>query len=78
MGENDWNVNSQKSYPKVKEALALAGNEDYTVTIIPKMGHTGMATSTGYYNEPLSWKYADGFWSIITEWLLERKIAKTK
>ncbi len=78
MGEKDWNVNSQKSYPKVKEALALAGNKDYTVAIIPKMGHTGMVVSNGYYNEPLSWKYAEGFWNAVKDWLLERKISEAK
>lgn len=78
MGEKDWNVNSQKSYPKVKGALMLAGNKEYSVAIIPSMGHTGMVVSTGYYNEPFSWKYADGFWNTIKAWLIERKIAKTK
>ncbi len=76
MAEKDWNVNSQKSYPRVKEALAIAANKDYTVKIIPNMGHTGMVVQNGYYNEPLSWKYAAGFWNTMETWLKVRKISK--
>ncbi|HTM97733.1 MAG TPA: alpha/beta hydrolase, partial [Pedobacter sp.] len=76
MAEKDWNVNSQKSYPRIKEALAFAGNQDYTVAIVPNMGHTGMTVATGYYNEALSWQYADGFWNRVESWLINRKIAK--
>jgi pimeloyl-ACP methyl ester carboxylesterase len=76
MAEKDWNVNSQKSYPRIMEALQKAGNKDYTVKTIPNSGHSGLITKTGYYNEAFSWQYAPGFWDTMQTWLTERKIAK--
>ncbi|TCC86459.1 alpha/beta fold hydrolase [Pedobacter frigiditerrae] len=76
MGEKDCNVNSQKSYPRIKSALQLAKNNDYTVAIIPKMAHNGMVAKNGYYNEPLSFEYAMGFWETLEQWLIDRKIGK--
>lgn len=75
LAEKDWNVNSQKSYPRVKEALQQAGNKDYTVNIIPNMGHNGLVVKTGLPNEAFSWQYAPGFWDTMTIWLKDRKIA---
>lgn len=75
LAEKDWNINSQKSAPRVKEALTKAGNKDFTVTIIPNMGHTGLVVKTGLPNDQLSWEYAPGFWDTMTTWLKDRKIA---
>ncbi|TKC05556.1 alpha/beta fold hydrolase [Pedobacter polaris] len=76
MGEKDWNINSQKSYPKIKSALQLAHNNDFTVSIVPNMAHNGMVAKSGYYNEPLSFEYAAGFWDRLEKWLIDRKIGK--
>ncbi len=75
MAEKDWNVNSQKSEPRIIEALTKAGNKDFTVKIIPNMGHTGLIVKTGLPNEDFSWQYAPGFWESMATWLTERKIA---
>ncbi len=76
MAEKDWNVNSQKSYPRVFDALKKAGNKDFTVKIIPNSGHSGLLAKTGYYNEPFSWEYAPGFWDTLKVWLEKRKLAR--
>ncbi len=75
MAEKDWNVNSQKSYPRIIKALQIAGNKDYLVKIIPKSGHTGLIAKTGYYDEAISWQYAPGFWDVMQSWLQKRKIS---
>jgi pimeloyl-ACP methyl ester carboxylesterase len=76
LSEKDWNVNSQKSYPRIMDALQKAGNKDYTVKILPNMGHTGLIVKTGLYTEPFSWQYGTGFWDTMQQWLIKRKIAK--
>ncbi len=76
MAEKDWNVNSQKGYPRINKALQIAGNKDYSVKIIPNSGHRGLIAETGYYNEAISWQYAPGFWDTMQTWLRQRKIAK--
>ncbi|MFI5450703.1 alpha/beta hydrolase family protein [Pedobacter sp. UC225_61] len=76
MGEKDGNVNSQKGYPRIKSALQLARNSDFIVAIIPNMAHNGMIAKNGFYNEPLSFEYAAGFWERLEKWLIDRKIGK--
>jgi len=76
MAEKDWNVNSQKGYPRIIKALQAAGNKDFSVRIIPNSGHRGLIAETGYYNEAISWQYAPGFWDTMQKWLRKRKIAK--
>ncbi len=76
MAEKDWNVNSQKSYPRVDDALKKAGNKDFTVKIIPNSGHSSLLAKTGYYNEPFSWEYAAGFWDTMKDWLHKRKLTR--
>lgn len=75
MAEKDWNVNSQASYPRILEALNLAGNNDFTVKILPNMGHSGLIVKTGFYNDAFSWQYAPGFWETMSKWLLDRGFA---
>jgi pimeloyl-ACP methyl ester carboxylesterase len=76
MAEKDWNVNSQKSLPRIVEALELAGNKDHTVMIAPGMGHTGMVVTTGLPNDTFSWQYAAGYWELMEAWLKARKIGQ--
>ncbi|MES2810906.1 MAG: alpha/beta hydrolase [Bacteroidota bacterium] len=75
LAEKDWNVNSQKSEPRIKEALAKVNNKDYTVLTHPNMGHSGLFVKTGLPNDEFSWQYAPGFWESMTTWLKDRKIA---
>lgn len=76
LAEKDWNVNSQKSYLRIMEALTLANNKDHTVFIIPNMGHGGIVAKTGLPNDEFSWQYAPGFWDTMETWLKNRKIAQ--
>jgi len=76
MGEKDCNVNSQIGLPRIKKALQLAKNKDFEVDIIPNMAHNGMIAKNGFYNEPLSFEYAAGFWERLEKWLIDRKIGK--
>lgn len=76
LAEKDWNVNSQKSAPRVTDALAKAGNKDFTVKIHPNMGHSGLVVKTGLPNDTFTWQYATGFWETMTKWLQSHKIAK--
>nr|WP_158626845.1 alpha/beta hydrolase [Flavobacterium sp. GT3R68] len=76
LAEKDWNVNSQKSYPRLVEALTKAGNKDFRVNILPNMGHSGLVVKTGLPNDEFSWQYAAGFWDTMATWLKDRKIAK--
>jgi len=74
LAEKDWNVDSQASLPRINEALALAGNTDYTVRILPGAGHTGLMVETGLPNEAPSWRYAPGYWDGMADWLTQRGI----
>ena len=76
LAEKDWNLNSQASAPRIREALRQAGNQDVTVEILPKMGHTGMVVKTGLPNDAMSWQYAPGYWNGMATWLSERGIAR--
>lgn len=76
MGEKDCNVNSQIGLSRIKKALQLAKNKDFEVDIIPNMAHNGMIAKNGFYNEPLSFEYAAGFWERLEKWLINRKIGK--
>lgn len=76
LAEKDWNVNSQASAPRIRQALQQAGNQDVTVTILPNMGHTGLVVKTGLPNDAISWQYAPGYWDGMANWLTERGIAR--
>lgn len=74
LAEKDWNLDSQASAPRIREALLRAGNTDVTVRVLPDMGHNGMVVKTGLPNEPLSWQYAPGYWEGMDAWLTARGI----
>lgn len=76
MAEKDWNVNSQRSLPRILAALEEAKNKDHLVRILPGMAHSGLTAKTGYYNDTFSWQFAPGFWDTMAEWLKKRRIAK--
>ncbi len=74
LAEKDWNVNSTVAYKRVSEALTVANNSDFRVSILPNMAHNGMVAQTGYYNEPLSFTYAPKFWDQLEDWLITRNL----
>jgi pimeloyl-ACP methyl ester carboxylesterase len=58
-GEDDPNVDSQTSPALFEQYLTEAGNEDYTIVVIPDVGHdVGLATP--------------GYWNTLSEWLSGR------
>ncbi|RYG17615.1 MAG: alpha/beta hydrolase, partial [Chitinophagaceae bacterium] len=75
LGEKDWNVNSKVAFERVNRALSVANNKDYKVKILPDMAHNGMVAKTGYYNEPWSFTYAEGFWQQVAQWLEDRNLS---
>jgi pimeloyl-ACP methyl ester carboxylesterase len=60
-GENDLNVDSDKSAILYEQYLIEAGNENFTVVVIPGVGH-GITTST------------PGYWDTLSEWVTSRYI----
>ena len=76
LAEKDWNVDSQRSAPRIVEALRQAGNTDHTVVVLPGMGHTGLTVKTGLPNDAISWQYAPGYWDGMAQWLAQRGIAR--
>ncbi len=58
-GEDDLNIDSQTSPALFEKYLAEAGNEDYTIVVIPDVGHdVGLGTP--------------GYWETLSNWLSER------
>lgn len=76
LAEKDWNLDSQASAPRIREALELAGNTDVTVRVLPDAGHTGLLVKTGLSNEPISWQYAPGYWDGMDAWLTAHGIGR--
>ena len=60
-GEEDLNVDSEKSAALYEQYLTEAGNEDFTILVIPGVGH-GITTST------------PGYWDTVSEWVVGRYI----
>ena len=58
-GEQDVNVDTQKSAALYEQYLTEAGNEDFTIVVIPGVGH-GITTST------------PGYWDTLSDWLAHR------
>ena len=60
-GEEDLNVDSERSAALYEEYLSQAGNADFTIVVIPDVGH-GIAVST------------PGYWNTLSDWLARRFI----
>ena len=60
-GENDLNVDSEKSPGLFEQYLTEAGNDDFTIVVIPDVGHDiGLRTP--------------GYWDTLSDWLRLRFI----
>ena len=60
-GEDDLNVDSRTSPALYERYLTEAGNQDFTLVVIPGVGH-GIGVST------------PGYWDTLSEWLAQRFI----
>jgi hypothetical protein len=58
-GEDDLNVDSEKSPALYERYLTEAGNPDFTIVVMPGVGH-GIGAAT------------PGYWDILLEWLTSR------
>lgn len=58
-GEDDLNVDSEKSPALYEKYLTETGNEDFTIVVIPGVGH-GIGAAT------------PGYWDILLDWLTSR------
>jgi pimeloyl-ACP methyl ester carboxylesterase len=58
-GEDDLNIDSDTSPALFEQYLTEAGNEDFTIVVIPGVGH-GINTST------------PGYWDTLSDWLGHR------
>ena len=60
-GEDDLNVDSETSPALYEQYLTEAGNEDFTIVVIPGVGHDIGPSTPGY-------------WSTLSDWLTRRYI----
>jgi pimeloyl-ACP methyl ester carboxylesterase len=54
-GENDLNVNSSTSAALYESYLTEAGNPDFTIEIIPGVGHGISLATPGYWDTLITW-----------------------
>lgn len=71
LAEYDENVPYDLSKPRILDALAEAGNQDYELITIPKARHNFLVET-----EDGKMKYADGYWDKMLDWLTDRDIAQ--
>ncbi len=66
-------VPAQKSMPILKQAMAKAGNKDYTIKFIPNGRHDLIEGDTGSPSTGARLKkFPKGFWKMQTGWVLKR------
>ena len=73
-GETDLQVPPTLNVGPMNDALAAAGNRDYTVRVLPGMNHLFQASETGNPSEYASLKkeFAPGFLELLSNWIQER------
>ena len=54
-GEDDLNVDSRTSPGLFEQYLTQAGNEDYTIVVIPDVGHDVGLSTPGYWDALSKW-----------------------
>ena len=75
----DSNIPVQASIPIIKAALKRAGNTDYTIKVFPTGRHDLVEGENGGPKESARMKrYAPGFWSTMTDWLMDRLTASAR
>jgi hypothetical protein len=72
-GELDNNVLAEKNKTAWASALALSGNRDYIVTVIPSASHAQLEAKVGNNaGMPSLQRFAPSYFSILSEWLGSR------
>lgn len=71
IADKDENVPYELSEPRIKLALEEAGNEDYEVITVKGVRHNFFIQ-----NEDGSFKYVDGYWDKMADWLKKHGFAK--
>ena len=73
-GGKDVQVIAESNETALREALAVAGNEDVTTLTIPDANHLFQAAVTGAIGEyqELEPEFIDGFVATVVDWFVER------
>lgn len=73
-GELDLQVPPEMNKDAMREALENAGNEDFTLIVIPQANHLFQKAETGSPTEyaQLEKEFTDGFLELIVDWIEER------
>ncbi|HEY5992774.1 MAG TPA: prolyl oligopeptidase family serine peptidase [Candidatus Udaeobacter sp.] len=77
LADNDHNVPTAISAPRLRQAFDDAGNHDATLIVLKNSAHGFMSTSTGNNKDFAKQShFASGYWDTIAEWLKGRGFAK--
>lgn len=72
-GGKDTYLPVAESMAAFKQAMAKAGNKDYTIKVFPKGRHDLVEGDTGSPSAGARLKkFPEGFWKLQTDWLLRR------
>ncbi|MEW5763398.1 MAG: alpha/beta hydrolase family protein [Acidobacteriota bacterium] len=70
LGDRDSQVPAAVSEKRILDALAAAGNPDYTVKVLSPANHGLLECSTGLWSEVRTCKrYVPGYWETMADWL---------
>ena len=68
-GELDKNIDPFQGAEAYETALQKAGNQDYSVEVIPGVGHVLMPVKTGCMSEPNTGGYSPQYLELMEEWI---------
>ena len=76
--ELDEAVPTKKSVPIMEAALRKAGNQDFTVMVLPKAGHNFLETDKPYGAQQFVRKtrYVPGYWDTLTAWIRKHVVVR--
>jgi pimeloyl-ACP methyl ester carboxylesterase len=70
-GERDWLVNPAESTAKIEQALQKAGNQDYSIVLLPRAERN--LTIQAEPGQPFTWWHvAPGLPDLLTAWVQQR------
>ncbi|MDA0242677.1 MAG: alpha/beta fold hydrolase [Chloroflexi bacterium] len=72
LGETDQNVPAAESAAVIRDALAHAGNHDYTIVIVPQADHGLYINPQGNNLARTTLRYPPGYYYAATDWILAR------
>jgi dienelactone hydrolase len=77
LADNDHNVPTAISAPRLRQAFDDAGNHDATLIVLKNAAHGFLSTSTGNNKDFAKQShFAPGYWDTIAEWLKARGFTK--